>query len=218
MFSFASKCSGSPCHKTPKKQPLPPMSCYDTPPSSPSLISSLFLNIPSPPVCVSPPPPCPPARPPCSLPVSLSPWCGVSGWGATLSDSDCTDVNDILLMLSATSDTGAPRGHSAAQMQGCRQTLYRNRSTAVEWRGWRATHRQREKGKGGARVTGRSGEERRERARRRGGVRVGERRQEGGRRGNNINGCVSRYYQGIQEIGQLHALRYALLGLGHTSV
>lgn len=60
------------------------------------------------------------------LPVSLSPWCGVSGWGATLSDSNCTDVNDILLMLSATSDTGARRGHSAAQTQGCSQTTYRN--------------------------------------------------------------------------------------------
>lgn len=62
-----------------------------------------------------------------SLSLSLCP-CRVSGWGATLSDSNCTDVNDILLMLSATSDTGARRGHSAAQTQGCSQTAHRNRS------------------------------------------------------------------------------------------
>lgn len=49
--------------------------------------------------------------------------CGVSGSGATLSDSNCTDVNDILLMLSATSDTGARRGHSATQTQGWSQTV-----------------------------------------------------------------------------------------------
>lgn len=48
--------------------------------------------------------------------ICLSFWVSVSlcGWGATLSDSNCTDVNDILLMLSATSDTGAYRGHFAA--------------------------------------------------------------------------------------------------------
>lgn len=74
----------------------------------------------------------------------LSPWCGVSGWGATLSDSNCTDVNDILLMLSATSDTGAQRGHSAAQTQGCSQTMYRNSLTVkLEWETMRRRERKR---------------------------------------------------------------------------
>ena len=65
-----------------------------------------------------------------SLPLSpsLSTVVSVAG-DATLSESNCTDVNDILLMLSATSDTGARRGHSAAQTQGWSQTMYRNSST-----------------------------------------------------------------------------------------
>lgn len=45
---------------------------------------------------------------------------------AALFDSSCADVNDILLMLNATSDTGARRGHPAAQTRGCSQTVYRN--------------------------------------------------------------------------------------------
>ena len=81
MLSFASKCSGSPCHqKIPKKQPLPPKSCYDTPPSSPSLISSLFLTIPFSPVSLSPslsPPPNPSLLSPCfPLPLMWCQWLG----------------------------------------------------------------------------------------------------------------------------------------------
>lgn len=86
-----------------------------------------------------------------SLSVCITPWCGVGGWGATLSDSNCTDVNDILLMLSATSDTGARRGHSAAQTQGCSQTMYRNRSTVKSdcEREWRREEEEEEEGEEG---------------------------------------------------------------------
>ncbi|TNN43335.1 hypothetical protein EYF80_046461 [Liparis tanakae] len=57
-------------------------------------------------------------------------------------------------MLSATSDTGARRGHSAAQTQGCRQTLDRNRS-AVKSDRERERRRRRREGGGGTRAEAR---------------------------------------------------------------
>ncbi len=40
-----------------------------------------------------------------SLSLFLHVWWSTQGWGATFSERDCTDVNDILLVLSATSYT-----------------------------------------------------------------------------------------------------------------
>lgn len=63
----------------------------------------------------------------------------VGGGGVTLSDSHCTDVNDILLMLSATLDTGARRGHSAAQTRRAAAKL--RTGAARRWSGTeRAEH------------------------------------------------------------------------------
>lgn len=45
-----------------------------------------------------------------SLSLFLHVWWSTQGWGATFSERDCTDVNDILLVLSATSYTSPWEG------------------------------------------------------------------------------------------------------------